>query len=158
MMFWVFLVALVPAFIVGCFIGWLLKRASRGKASPPRCVLVRAHPNRDFYVGWSYVVDDVVWVGTYREAVRDGFEKERIAFASQKGSSSRVGDGWWDSPGFIVCGFAWLRREELLNYALAALAEDRKEQAAYLEPCDDSDPEWFVDTLAKFVGETERKG
>jgi hypothetical protein len=106
-----------------------------------RCLLVKAAPGRDLYVGWSNIAEGPTGVWTRAEALAYGFPRSRLDRADANGSSDLShGDGHWDDTGFIAEQRGWLRRDRLGDYAVEYLRGDR--QAAF-------------DVLEPFEGETE---
>lgn len=101
-----------------------------------RCLIVKAAPERDLYVGWSNICDMPAGAWTREEALAYGFPRSRLDRADQTGTSSLINDGAWDDPGFIAEQRGWLRRDRLGDYALLWL--DGAHQAAFdlLEPLD----------------------
>lgn len=119
------------------------ERASRNPLL--RCILVKAAPDRDLYIGWSNVVEAPTGIWTRAEAEAYGFPPSRLDRADRTGTSSMVpGSGQWDDIGFIAEQRGWLRRDRIADYAQALLADN--ENAAW-------------DLLEPFEGETEvRRG
>ncbi len=120
-------------------------KAERG-ARFPRCIVIKAAPDRDLYVGWSNVVEAPVWLGTRDDALGQGCPESRLRRADETGTSckrdpesSYTGplDGAWDDKGFIAEQRGWLPRARLGDYAVA-YAEERMEDCwDLLEPFDD---------------------
>lgn len=119
------------------------ERASRNPLL--RCIIVKAAPDRDLYVGWSNVVEAPTGMWTRAEALAYGFPRSRLDRADRTGTSSMVpGSGQWDDIGFIAEQRGWLQRDRIADYAQALFAGD--ENAAW-------------DLLEPFEGETEvRRG
>lgn len=103
-----------------------------------RCLLIKAAPDRDLYVGWSNIVEAPTGVWTRAEAIAYGFPPSRLNRADKNGSSSRVrGYGQWDDEGFIAEQRGWLRRDRLGDYALAYARDDLNAAFDLLEPFED---------------------
>jgi len=103
-----------------------------------RCLLIKAAPDRDLYVGWSNIVEAPTGVWTRAEAIAYGFPPSRLDRADKNGSSSRVrGYGQWDDEGFIAEQRGWLRRDRLGDYALAYARDDLNAAFDLLEPFED---------------------
>jgi hypothetical protein len=102
-----------------------------------RCLLVKAAPDKDLYVGWSNTCDMPAGVWSRETAVEYGFPPSRLDRADETGSSSRIGDGAWDDKGFVAEQRGWLRRDRLGDYAVEYLHGDRVAAYALLEPFDD---------------------
>lgn len=103
--------------------------------------IVKPKPDVDLYVGWSTVVDNLVWVAN---RAGSGEDPARLDRADQSGTSA-MGEvvGWfdWTDAKFIVtntqrrdAGFFFLRREDLLVYAQAYAANDTGAAEALLTP------------------------
>ena len=105
-----------------------------------RCLLVKAAPDRDMYVGWSNVAEAPAGVWSREAAIEYGFPPSRLDRADQTGTSSHIGDGAWNDSGFVAEQRGWLRRDRLGDYAVEYLHGDL--QAAF-------------DLLEPFEGETE---
>lgn len=113
-----------------------------------RCLLVKAAPDRDQYVGWSNVCEMPAGVWSRESALEYGFPPSRLDRADATGSSSRIGDGAWDDKGFVAEQRGWLRRDRLGEYAVEYLHGDREAAFALLEP--------FEDEAAAAAGEAGR--
>jgi hypothetical protein len=105
-----------------------------------RCLIVKAAPDRDQYVGWSNVCEMPAGVWSRETALEYGFPPSRLDRADATGSSSHIGDGAWDDNGFVAEQRGWLRRELLGDYAVEYLHGDREAAYALLEPFD-SEPD-----------------
>lgn len=115
------------------------ERASRNPRL--RCLLVKAAPDRDLYVGWSNTCEMPAGMWTRSEALAYGFPRSRLDRVDTNGSSDlSCGDGHWDDAGFVAEQRGWLKRERLGDYAQLYLAGN--EDAAF-------------DLLEPFEGETE---
>ncbi|MFE9127051.1 hypothetical protein ACFYOF_16800 [Streptomyces sp. NPDC007148] len=102
-----------------------------------RCLIVKAAPDRDLYIGWSNVCEMPAGTWTREEALAYGFPRSRLDRADQNGSSDlSYGDGHWDDKGFIAEQRGWLKREHLADYALLWLADRQDEAFDLLEPFD----------------------
>lgn len=101
-----------------------------------RCLIVKAAPDRDLYVGWSTICEMPAGVWSRETALEYGFPKSRLDRADATGTSSLIKDGAWDDTGWIAEQRGWLRRDRIGDYAVEYLHGDR--QAAYdlLEPLD----------------------
>lgn len=97
--------------------------------------VVKPERERDFYVLWSTVVDNVVGVGDAATVL--GFEGDpggRLSRANEYGTSALDAKSYgWDYGKFIVCnmgrpGAFWLQRKDLIVFALL-LVEDRADEA-----------------------------
>lgn len=94
--------------------------------------------DRDLYVEWSTVVDDVITWGTRSELKDVGIDVERLDRAEKYGSSSHIGAGQWDSDGLVVAQRGWLPRGRLGAYLDVR-------QLQYIEDkFDDDDPRILV--------------
>jgi len=102
-----------------------------------RCLIVKAAPDRDCYVGWSNVCEMPAGVWSRETALAYGFPPSRLDRADATGSSSHVGDGAWDDKGFVAEQRGWLRRDRLGDYAVEYLHGDRQAAYALLEPFED---------------------
>jgi hypothetical protein len=105
-----------------------------------RCLIVKAAPDRDLYVGWSNICEMPAGAWTRGEALAYGFPRSRLDRADETGTSSLIRDGAWDDHGFVAEQRGWLRRDRLGDYALLWL-DDRQDEA--------------FDLLEPFEGETE---
>lgn len=105
-----------------------------------RCLLVKAAPDQDLYVGWSNSVEAPAGAWTRETAIAYGFPPSRLDRADETGTSSLDGDGAWDDWGYIAEQRGTLRRDRLGEYAVKYLNGD--EQAAF-------------DLLEPFEGESE---
>jgi len=114
-----------------------------------RCLLIKAAPDRDLYVGWSGVCDMPAGVWSRETAIEYGFPPSRLDRADETGSSSRIGDGAWDDKGFVAEQRGWLRRDRLGDYAVEYLHGDREAAFALLEPFDDEPDERAVSAAAR---------
>jgi hypothetical protein len=101
-----------------------------------RCLLIKAAPDRDLYVGWSGVCDAPTGAWTRAEAIAYGFPPSKLDHADQNGSSSHHGDGAWDDSGFVAEQRGWLTRDRLGDYALAWLDGRTDDAFDLLEPLD----------------------
>jgi hypothetical protein len=99
-----------------------------------RCLLVKAAPDRDLYVGWSTVCDMPAGVWSRETALEYGFPPSRLDRADENGSSSLIGDGAWDDKGWVAEQRGWLRRDRIGEYAVEYLHGDREAAYALLEP------------------------
>jgi len=102
-----------------------------------RCLLVKADPDRDQYVGWSNTCDMPAGVWSRETALEYGFPPSRLDRADATGSSSRIGDGAWDDKGWVAEQRGWLRRDRIGDYAVEYLHGDREAAYRLLEPFDD---------------------
>lgn len=105
-----------------------------------RCLIVKAAPDKDLYVGWSNSCDMPAGVWSREAAIEYGFPPSRLDRADENGSSSQIGDGHWDDKGWVAEQRGWLKRDRIGEYAVKYLNGD--EQAAF-------------DLLEPFEGETE---
>ncbi|KJK40251.1 hypothetical protein UK15_07835 [Streptomyces variegatus] len=101
-----------------------------------RCLLIKAAPDRDQYVGWSTSCDMPAGVWSRETALEYGFPASRLDRADRTGTSSHIGDGAWDDKGFIAEQRGWLRRDLMGDYAVEYLLGDREAAYALLEPLD----------------------
>lgn len=104
-----------------------------------RCLIVKAAPDRDLYVGWSNVCDMPAGVWSRETAIEYGFPPSRLDRADATGTSSHIGDGAWDDKGFVAEQRGWLRRDRLGDYAVEYLHGDRQAAYALLEPFEGED-------------------
>ncbi|MFJ4624272.1 hypothetical protein [Streptomyces sp. NPDC088812] len=102
-----------------------------------RCLLVKAAPDKDMYIGWSNICEMPAGVWSRETALEYGFPPSRLDRADATGTSSHIGDGAWDDQGFIAEQRGWLRRDRLGDYAVEYLHGDREAAFALLEPFDD---------------------
>lgn len=115
--------------------------------------VLKAQQNDDLYVGWSTVVDNLVWIAKGRAAAmqeRD-VDAERLDRADQYGTSCMEllpgwRDGAFDDRGFVVTNmyhreepFVWLNRADLGEYARRYLADDVAGAEALCESIPDED-------------------
>lgn len=109
------------------------ERASRNPLL--RCLIIKAAPDRDLYVGWSNNVEAPTGIWTRAEAIAYGFPPSRLDRADKNGSSATgYNDGHWDDEGFIAEQRGWLRRDRLGDYAQAYAREDYNAAWDLLEP------------------------
>lgn len=100
-----------------------------------RCLLVKAAPDRDLYVGWSQSAEMPAGVWSRETAIEYGFPRSRLDRADANGSSDlSCGDGHWDDSGFVAEQRGWLCRERLADYAVAYLDGDQETAFNLLEP------------------------
>ncbi|MER6956037.1 hypothetical protein [Streptomyces sp. NPDC000618] len=100
-----------------------------------RCLLVKAAPDKDLYIGWSNICEMPAGVWSRETAIEFGFPASRLARADKNGSSDlSCGDGHWDDPGFVAEQRGWLRRDRLGDYAVEYLGGDRQAAFDLLEP------------------------
>lgn len=103
-----------------------------------RCIIVKAAPDRDLYIGWSNVVEAPTGMWTRAEALAYGFPRSRLDRADRTGTSSMVpGSGQWDDIGFVAEQRGWLRRDRIADYAQALFAGDENAAWDLLEPFED---------------------
>lgn len=105
-----------------------------------RCLIVKAAPDKDLYVGWSNTCDMPAGVWSRETAIAYGFPPSCLDRADATGTSSRIGDGAWDDTGFVAEQRGWLRRDRLGDYAVEYLQGDRQAAYALLEPFDHDAP------------------
>lgn len=112
--------------------------------------LMKCDLNRDLYVEWSSVVDNLTWVGTRAEALRlDQTDEERVARTDRTGASTLwkvVGypvEGTWEDATIHVCNterreegvYSYcLNRSDLTAYAEAMAVDDVARAEALLIP------------------------
>jgi hypothetical protein len=114
-----------------------------------RCLLVKAAPDRDMYVGWSDSCEMPSGVWSRETALEYGFPPSRLDRADENGSSDMsCGDGHWDDKGFIAEQRGWLRRDRLGDYAVEYLTGDRQAAYALLEPFEDE----AIEPVAQLAG------
>ncbi|MEU1663644.1 hypothetical protein ABZ547_08510 [Streptomyces sparsogenes] len=99
-----------------------------------RCLILKAAPDRDLYIGWSNTCDMPAGAWTRTEAIEYGFPPSRLNRADETGTSSKLGDGAWDDPGFVAEQRGWLKRDRLGDYAMAWLSGRQNEAFNLLEP------------------------
>ena len=102
-----------------------------------RCLILKAAPDKDLYIGWSNTCEMPAGVWSRETALEYGFPRSRLDRADETGTSSHIGDGAWDDKGFVAEQRGWLRRERLGDYAVEYLTGDREAAYALLEPFDD---------------------
>lgn len=108
--------------------------------------IVKPNPDRDLYVEWSTVVENLTGVGTRAQI---GGAEDRMARADETGSSAAGGmKGYrgWDDGQFLVTNterrdahFFWLLRADLEAYADAYAADDVEAAERLLKPIPDED-------------------
>ncbi|MBD3004895.1 hypothetical protein [Streptomyces sp. 5-10] len=101
-----------------------------------RCLLLKAAPDRDLYIGWSRVCEKPAGAWARSEAIEYGFPPSRLDRVDKNGTSAMHGEGAWDYPGFIAEQRGWLNRDKLGDYALAWLDGRMDEAFDLLEPLD----------------------
>lgn len=100
-----------------------------------RCLIVKAAPDKDMYIGWSNICEMPAGVWSRETALEYGFPPSRLDRADENGSSDMsCGDGHWSDPGFVAEQLGWLRRDRLGDYAVEYLNGDRQAAYALLEP------------------------
>ncbi|MFI1728229.1 hypothetical protein ACH40E_03110 [Streptomyces acidicola] len=99
-----------------------------------RCLLVKAAPDKDLYVGWSNACEMPAGVWSRETALEYGFPPSRLDRADETGTSSHIGDGAWDDTGFVAEQRGWLPRTRLGEYAVEYLEGDRQAAYGLLEP------------------------
>lgn len=99
-----------------------------------RCLLVKATPDRDLYVGWSNSCDMPAGVWSREAALEYGFPASRLDRADENGSSSQIGDGHWNDNGWVAEQRGWLRRDRIGDYAVKYLNGDEQAAFGLLEP------------------------
>jgi hypothetical protein len=101
-----------------------------------RCLLVKAAPDKDMYVGWSNSCDMPAGVWSRETALEYGFPPSRLDRADENGSSATNGytSGHWDDDGFVAEQRGWLRRDRIGEYAVEYLHGDREAAYRLLEP------------------------
>lgn len=103
-----------------------------------RCLIVKAAPDKDMYVGWSRICDGPTGVWSRETALAYGFPRTRLDRADANGSSDlSCGNGHWDDKGWVADQRGWLRRDRLGDYAVEYLHGDREAAYALLEPFED---------------------
>lgn len=101
-----------------------------------RCLIVKAAPDKDLYVGWSNVAEAPTGVWSREPALAYGFPTSWLDRADANGSNA-TGDyraGHWDDSGFVAEQRGWLRRDRLGDYAVEYLLGDRVAAYSLLEP------------------------
>lgn len=101
-----------------------------------RCLLIKAAPDKDLYVGWSGSCDMPAGVWSRETAIEYGFPPSRLDRADENGSSATNGytSGHWDDTGFVAEQRGWLKRERLGDYAVEYLTGDQQAAFDLLEP------------------------
>lgn len=100
-----------------------------------RCLIVKAAPDRDLYIGWSNSCEMPAGTWTRTEALAYGFPRARLDRADQNGSSDlSCGDGHWNDSGFVAEQRGWLKRDRLADYAELWLNDRQSEAFDLLEP------------------------
>lgn len=108
--------------------------------------VVKVSPDRDFYVEWSTIVDDVIGFGTRVEMIDHlrrnsqigGPPEPRMERADLTGTSingARLGG--WDHDTFVINQLGLLSRSDLEAYAVA---KTDREAFALLKPFEDDKP------------------
>lgn len=111
--------------------------AEEKAARNPRlaCLIVKAAPGKDVYVGWSNRAEAPTGLWTRDEALAYGFPRSRLDRADANGSSDlSCGNGHWDDGGFIAEQRGWLRRDRLADYARLWLTDNQTAAFDLLEP------------------------
>lgn len=100
-----------------------------------RCLIVKAAPDRDLYVGWSGICDMPAGAWTRAEAIEYGFPPSRLDRADKNGSSDMShGDGHWDDAGWVAEQRGWLKRDRIGDYALLYIGGNTSAAFDLLEP------------------------
>jgi hypothetical protein len=95
--------------------------------------VLKAERENDLYVGWSTVVDNLVWIATSRDGAlrQPDVAADRLDRADEMGTSSLLLSHGWHDDGMIVANmerddwpFAWLHRSDLAEYARRYLGDD----------------------------------
>lgn len=121
----------------------------------PRFV-IKPDRDRDLCIGWSTVVDNVIWSGTRAEALRElaidipaGYDpkpgnspEDRLRRADDNGTTALwppTGGyfGGWDDPDLMVEQRGMLPRTELATFVEALERDDEAAAYALLQPFDD---------------------
>ncbi len=101
-----------------------------------RCLIVKASPSLDQYVGWSNVAEGPTGVWSRETALEYGFPPSWLDRADANGSNA-TGDyraGHWDDSGFVAEQRGWLPRARLGEYAIEYLNGDHIAAYGLLEP------------------------
>ena len=113
-------------------------------------IIIKPERDRDMYVEWSTVVDVPTAYGDRAEmlrilhgdpgaADRSDTPERRLARADELGSSSQVGEFWWDDDVFVFRQDGMLARKDLVR-AVELLAAGRDDEVlALLAPFDDDE-------------------
>lgn len=102
-----------------------------------RCLLIKAAPDKDLYVGWSMVADGPTGVWSRETALEYGFPPARLDLADETGTSLDDVPGSWASGGFVAEQRGWLKRDRIGDYAVEYLNGDREAAYRLLEPFED---------------------
>lgn len=117
--------------------------------------IIKPVADRDEYVVWSTVIDNVTMAGTRLEFAIEPelhageFAAERFERADATGSSEHFGSIFhWERDLFLVHNLSWtdeafrvVRREDLYDFALAEAAEDADMCYALSRPVVEEDDE-----------------
>jgi hypothetical protein len=126
--------------------------------------ILKVTPNRDLYVEWSTIVDDIVRIGIRAEFL-EGLAtrypdllvdlvhspEARLARADAHGTSALPFPGvhplfgGWDDSGLVVEQRGILRRADLLAYVAAMEADWPEKAYALLAPFDDDEGDLVLD-------------
>jgi len=115
-------------------------------------IVVKPDCDRDFYVGWSSIVDSPVWWGSRAEVLRYLTDEGRcvpadapalrLARADATGTSAyNRRDGGWDDDdgGFVYEQRGWLARRHLAKVCRLLDTGDEAAVWELLEPFEDAD-------------------
>jgi hypothetical protein len=86
-------------------------------------LIVKVAPDSDLYIEWSMVADAPARAGTREEFLAEGEDPARLQRVDERGSSSYVGEYWWDDTLLIVQdlwgkrGYVGVRRSNLTKLA-----------------------------------------
>lgn len=109
--------------------------------------IVKPDRDRDFYVSWSTVVDNVTGCGTRSDFIAEpDVTEERMARADANGTSALDPSAYgWDDETFLVHNMpdpphvGLLPRKLLAQFALLCVEGRDTEAAAFLEPLEDDE-------------------
>ena len=112
-------------------------------------IIIKPERDRDMYVEWPTVVDVPTAHGDRAEmlrilhadpqARRHAAPEQRLTQADKVGSSSQVGEFWWDDDVFVFRQDGMLARRDLVR-AVELLAAGRDDEVlALLAPFDDDE-------------------
>lgn len=102
----------------------------------PRCEVIKASRDADFYVGWSNICDGPVIAGTRAEMLEHGCPAGRLDRADETGSSylSQAAGCYWDDDGLVADQRGFLPRRNLAAYTVALMNGRLDDAWNLLEP------------------------
>lgn len=91
--------------------------------------LMKADKEHDLYVNWSTYTDCPIEWGTKQEMLDAGFDEERLEHAEERGTSSFINAGSYNSNGHVIYSMGtdgpwYLNRKNLYDFLIALGTED----------------------------------